>query len=134
MLRANAYASSLAGLADAVVDPFWAEFRAVADRENHPFGGEVRMGPCAVVRHGGVVILLTSRRTPPSDLGQWRSQGIDPEDLFAVVAKAATEYRDAYEPITAGAYVLSLPGPCFANLGRLPFRNVRRPVYPLDVL
>jgi microcystin degradation protein MlrC len=97
-------------------------------------GAEIYMGPCAVVRHGGVTILLTSRRTPPSDLGQWRSQGVDPEGFFAVGVKAATEHRDAYEPIAAAGYVLDLPGPCAANLGRLPFRSVRRPIYPLDGL
>jgi microcystin degradation protein MlrC len=99
-----------------------------------PYREEVRMGPCAVVRHGGVSVLLTSRRTPPFDLGQWRSQGVDPEDFFAVGVKAATEHRDAYGPIAAAGYVLDLPGPCAANLGRLPFRNVRRPIYPLDGL
>lgn len=29
-------------------------------------GKHIAMGPCAVVRHGGVTILLTSRKTPPS--------------------------------------------------------------------
>jgi microcystin degradation protein MlrC len=82
---------------------------------------EVRMGPCAVVRHGGVTILLTSR-----------SQDVDPEGFFAVGVEAATEHRDAYGPLAVAGYVLDLPGPCAANLGRLPFRNVRRPIYPLD--
>ena len=42
-------------------------------------GSHVSMGDSAVVRHGGVTILLTSKRLAPMDLGQWRSQGIDPE-------------------------------------------------------
>ena len=33
-------------------------------------GDRVNMGPCAVVRAGDVTVLLTSRRTPPFDLGQ----------------------------------------------------------------
>ncbi len=32
------------------------------------FSGQIHMGPCAVVRADGVSVLLTSRRTPPSDL------------------------------------------------------------------
>lgn len=44
-------------------------------------------------------MLLTSRRTPPFDLGQWRSQGVEPEDLFVVGVKAAIEHRPAYDPI-----------------------------------
>lgn len=99
-----------------------------------PSREEVRMGPCTVVRHGDVAVLLTSRRTPPLDLGQWRSQGIDPEDLFAIGVKASTEHRPAYDPIARASYTLDLPGPCAENLGRLPFENVTRPVYPLDEL
>lgn len=79
-------------------------------------------------------MLLTSRRAPPSDLAQWRSQGIDPEDLFVIAVKAATEHRRAYGPIARASYVLDLPGPCAENLRRLPFENVSRPIYPLDEL
>lgn len=79
----------------------------------------------------GVTVLLTSRRTPPFDLGQWRSQGIDPEELFAIGVKAAVEYRPAYDPIARASYKIDLPGPCAENLGRLPFGRVSRPIYPL---
>lgn len=96
--------------------------------------GSVDMGPCVLVRHGGVLVLLTSRRTPPFDLGQWRSQGVEPEELFAIGAKAAVEHRPAYGPIAKASYVLDLPGPCAENLKRLPFENVSRPIYPLDEL
>lgn len=111
-------------------------FKAEA-RTGLPVGsasGEFHMGPCAVVRHEGVRVLLTSRRTPSSDLAQWRSQGIDPENLFVIAVKAATEHRQAYLPIARASYALDLPGPCAENLGRLPFENVGRPIYPLDDL
>ena len=98
----------------------------------HVFGEQVDMGPCAVVRHGGVTVLLTSRRTPPLDLGQWRSQGVDPENLFVIGIKAAIEHRPAYAPIARVSYTVDLPGPSAENLGRLPFEHVSRPVYPLD--
>src|SRR5207245_2256456 len=52
-------------------------------------GSRIEMGPCAVVRHNGVSILLTSHPTAPFDLAQWRSQGIAPEALFAIGIKAA---------------------------------------------
>lgn len=94
----------------------------------------VDMGPCAVVRRGGVFILLTSRKTPPFDLGQWRSQGIDPEGLFAIDVKTAVEHRLAYAPIAKASYVVDVPGPCPEDLRCLPFANVGRPVYPLDEL
>lgn len=98
----------------------------------HIFGEQVDMGPCVVVRHEGVTVLLTSRRTPPFDLAQWRSQGIDPEELFAIGVKAAIEHRPAYDAIARASYTVDLPGPCAENLKRLPFERVSRPVYPLD--
>lgn len=92
----------------------------------------VEMGDCILVRHEGVTILLTSHRTVPFDLGQWRSQGVEPEDLFVIGVKAATERETAYGPIATASYALDLPGPSAGNLKRLPFENVARPVYPLD--
>ena len=47
------------------------------DRNSHlvgMMGVSIDMGPCVLVRHRGITILLTTRKTPPFDLGQWRSQ------------------------------------------------------------
>jgi len=64
-------------------------------------GSQFDMGPCAVVRHGGVQILLTSWKTPPFDLGQWRSQGIEPERLAVIGVKAAVAHRRVYDRLPA---------------------------------
>ncbi len=90
------------------------------------------MGPCAVVRHRGLTLLLTSRKTPPFDLGQWRSQGLEPRNFSLIGVKAAIAHRRAYDPIAAASYFVDTPGPCSGRLDRFPFRHLRRPVYPLD--
>jgi microcystin degradation protein MlrC len=97
-------------------------------------GSEIGMGPCAVVRHGGIKLLLTSIKTPPFDLGQWRSQGIAPEELSFVGVKAAVAHRQAYDPIAVASFTVATPGPCSSNLKAFPFKRVRRPIYPLDEL
>ncbi len=97
-------------------------------------GSRVEMGPCAVVRHRGLLILLTSRATAPFDLGQWRSQGIAPEKLFAIGVKAAVAHRQAYDPIARATLYVDTPGPCPSDLRTLPFQHIRRPVHPLDTL
>jgi microcystin degradation protein MlrC len=96
--------------------------------------GAVDMGPCSVVRHRGITVLLTSRRTPPVDLGQWRSQDVEPSEFFAVGVKASVEHRPAYGQIARASYTVDVPGPCPEDLRRLPFRQVDRPIYPLDDL
>jgi microcystin degradation protein MlrC len=84
------------------------------------------MGNCAVVRHAGIIILLTSNKTAPFDLGQWRSQGIDPERLNVIVVKAAVAHRAAYDPIAARSFTVDTPGPCGSDLGRLPYKLLTR--------
>lgn len=105
------------------------------DRHSHlasMYGIHIEMGPCAVVRHGGILLLLTSRKTPPFDLGQLRSQGIVPEELQVIGVKAAVAHRRAYDPIAKASYTVETPGPCTSDLRSFAYRRLRRPVYPLD--
>lgn len=105
------------------------------DRHSHlaaQFGERIDMGPCALVAHEGVRVLLTSQPTAPFDLGQWRSQGINPEELSVIGVKAAVGHRRAYDPIASASYTVDTPGPCAENLSRLPFRRVTKPIYPLE--
>lgn len=105
------------------------------DRQSHfagAFGLRVQMGACAVVRHKGVTILLTSIKTPPWDLGQWRSQGIEPKSLKLIGIKAAVAHRRAYDPIAASSHTVRTRGPCTSDLSALPYSRLRRPIFPLD--
>ena len=105
------------------------------DRQSHAAastGVQVDMGPSAVVRHGGLTILLTTRKTAPFDLGQWRSQGIEPESLDVIVVKAAVAHRRAYDRIMRASYTVETPGPCTSNPRLLDYRWLTRPTYPLD--
>jgi microcystin degradation protein MlrC len=95
-------------------------------------GRMIEMGPTAVVRHRGLTILLTSRRLAPMDLGQWRSQGIDPERLSVIGIKAAVGHRRAYDKIASASFTVKSRGPCTSDLTLLPYKNIRRPVFPLD--
>jgi microcystin degradation protein MlrC len=105
------------------------------DRHSHlasMCGVEIDMGACAVVQHAGIRVLLTSRKTPPFDLGQLRSQGIVPESLSVIGVKAAVAHRQAYDPIAKHSHTVNTLGPCTSSLCSLPFEQIRRPVYPLD--
>ena len=75
------------------------------DKNSHlvgSLGKIIHMGPSAVVKHRGLTILLTSKKLPPFDLGQWRSQGINPEELSMIGIKAAVGHRVAYGKIAVG--------------------------------
>ncbi len=94
-------------------------------------GDRFCMGSCAVVRHSGLTLLLTSIKTPPFDLGQWRSQGISPEHLSVIGVKAAVAHRRAYDPIVARMLWVDTPGPCSSNVRSFPYQHIRPPIYPL---
>lgn len=95
-------------------------------------GTRIRMGPCAVFEASGITLLLTSVKTPPFDLGQWRVAGIDPGGFRVIGVKAAVAHRQAYDRIASAHFTLDTPGPCQLDLRGVPYRRIRRPVFPLD--
>lgn len=88
-------------------------------------GSRADMGPCAVVENEQAIVLLTSRKMPPMDLGQLHSQGVRPEEANYVVVKAAVSHRDAYGPIARASFNVDSAGLCTSNLRRLPYRKLR---------
>jgi microcystin degradation protein MlrC len=118
------------------------------DRNSHlasMAGDSWDMGPCAVVRvvrrvqgpslpdgGAGIRVLITSHKTPPFDLAQWRSQGIVPEQARVIAVKAAVAHRRVYDPILRAHFTVETPGPCSGHLAGFPWRRVRRPIFPLD--
>lgn len=105
------------------------------DKQSHmaSMGGiYIDMGPSAVVQVGGTTILLTSRKTAPFDLGQLRSQGLEPKDFAVIGVKAAVAHKRAYDRISSTSFYVGTPGPCSSDLSSFPWRQVRRPVFPLD--
>jgi microcystin degradation protein MlrC len=103
------------------------------DKQSHMasmVGDFADMGDCALVRHAGILILLTSNKTAPFDLGQWRSQGIDPAQLNVIVIKAAVAHKRAYDPIAARSFWVDTPGPCSSNLKRFSYEHLRDGMWP----
>jgi microcystin degradation protein MlrC len=94
-------------------------------------GTHAEMGPCAVIENDQATILLSSRKMPPMDLGQFHSQGIRPEDANYVVVKAAVSHRDAYGPIARASFNVDSAGLCTSNLPRLPYRKLKGKVIAL---
>lgn len=105
------------------------------DRQSHlasMVGDRFDMGDCAVVQYEGITILLTSNRTPPMDLGQWLHVGVDTSRFSFVGIKAAVAHRRAWDPISRGNFWVATPGPCSSDLCQLPYKKIRRPIFPLD--
>lgn len=89
-------------------------------------------GLTAVVEADNSLVVLTSKRQTPFSLHQLFSLGIDPKSMQIIVVKAAIAYRAAYEPIAGKIIEVDTPGLTAVNPLHFSYRNVRRPLFPLD--
>lgn len=95
-------------------------------------GVPVDMGPTAVVRCGGVDVVLSTRKSLPGDQQQLRSLGIDPKRQKIIVVKAAVRWKGGFGPIARHAVYADTPGLGSVDLRRFEFHQIRRPIFPLD--
>ena len=95
-------------------------------------GCVTQMGRTAVVEAGNVQIVLTSLRTMPFDAEQLRCVGIEPTQQDIIVVKSAIAWKAAYGEIAQEVISVDSPGACPARVGRLSYRAMNRPLFPLD--
>jgi microcystin degradation protein MlrC len=89
-------------------------------------------GPSAVVRVGGTEILIVTIAQQMLDLQQFKSFGIEPESKRIIALKSMQHFRAAFEPIAGQVIVCDSGALCTLHYERLPYRNVPRPIFPLD--
>lgn len=95
-------------------------------------GVPVDLGPSALLQIEGVAVLVTSRAESPIDLNVFRFVGIDPASLQVIALKGKGHFRAAFEPIASQVVLVEGPGITGADLSRLPFQHLTRPIWPLD--
>jgi microcystin degradation protein MlrC len=89
-------------------------------------------GPTAVLAVEGIDILIVSLSSQILDLQQFQAFGIDPAAKSIVALKSMQHFRAAFEPIAAKVIVCDSGALCTTDLRRRPYRNVIRPIFPLD--
>jgi microcystin degradation protein MlrC len=95
-------------------------------------GVQVDLGRIAVVQCDSVQVLITERAETPIDLNIFRRHGIEPTALQVIGLKGKGHFRAAFEPIAEQIVLVEGPGITGADLSRLNFKHVRRPIWPLD--
>jgi microcystin degradation protein MlrC len=97
------------------------------------FGGTwASMGPSAVLQIGGIQLLVMTWPTYDYAYEQYASVGMDPRKAKFVGVKNMMNFRTGYRDIMKGFFVLDCPGPTPTDMRALPFRRVKRPIFPLD--
>ena len=68
------------------------------------------------------------------DLNVFRSVGIQPTDKSTLAVKSRNHFRAAYGPIARQTMLVDAGGIASMKLAELDYKNIPRPVWPLDEL
>ncbi len=91
------------------------------------------MGLAAVLRIGSVEVVVASNRFQAYDRQFFASQGIDPAAKRVVAVKSAHHFRAAFQPMAREVLVVDAAGITSPDPKKFSYRNVRRPIWPLDM-
>jgi microcystin degradation protein MlrC len=92
------------------------------------------MGKTATLKCDGFDIVFTSQICQFNFLYDWRNVGIEPTAKKILVIKSPVHYREHFEPIASKIIEVDTPGLSNPNLDQIPYKNVRRPMVPLQKL
>lgn len=95
-------------------------------------GVAVNTGPTALLKVGGVEIVVTSKHHEPWDLGIFTNNGIDPRERHYLLLKSRIHYRAGFAPLAVETIRCDGVGVTTSDNSLLRFEEVRRPIYPLD--
>ncbi|MCB2130492.1 MAG: M81 family metallopeptidase [Rhodobacteraceae bacterium] len=89
-------------------------------------------GATAILKVGGTEILIVTEREQMLDQQQLRAFGIDPTTRRTLALKSMQHFRAAFEPLAGKVIVCDSGALSTPQMSRRPYRNVRRPIWPLD--
>ncbi len=95
-------------------------------------GVRVNMGRAAVFDTGRAEIVVIDRHHEPWDIGCLASLGIDPAAKRYIMLKSRVHWRAGFWPIARHVVPCAGPGVTTSDYSLLPYRKLRRPIYPLD--
>jgi microcystin degradation protein MlrC len=101
-------------------------------RDKGTEGLTIRMGPTAVLAIGSIRLLVRTQPSTEWDTAMYLSQGLDPREAALVFVKSPSHFRASFGPLAARILLADTPGTTCADMRRIPFRHVTRPLYPLD--
>lgn len=97
-------------------------------------GRTLDMGPAALVAVGGIRVVVTTHRHQALDPMFFETFGIDLTRLRSLVVKSRGHFRAAFDEIFPDDRIIEVdvPGLTTPVSKNVPWRNLPRPIYPLD--
>lgn len=91
-----------------------------------------RIGTTVLLTIGGVEVIVSEKRHQAWDVQIFRANGIEPAEKSVLVVKSSLHFRASYSKIAKKIIDVNLPGIAPADPKMLDYKNVRRPIFPLD--
>lgn len=95
-------------------------------------GMPVDLGRCAVLETPRMTLLVSEGRVEALDPLQYRIFGLEPTRFRTIILKSKTNHRPAFLPLAAANIDCHGPGVATLDLHSLDWKQVRRPIFPLD--
>jgi microcystin degradation protein MlrC len=92
------------------------------------------LGPSALLRIGGVRVAVVTLRRQLAEPRMMESLGVDLRAVRSLVVKSRGHFRAGFDDIWSDDRIIEVdvPGLTTVVLDRVPWREVPRPIYPLD--
>jgi microcystin degradation protein MlrC len=96
-------------------------------------GTDQNMGKTVVlIINKNIYLVITELKAMTVDPEQFISIGILPEEMKVIIVKSISDFKANYGAFAKEIIMLSTPGPCSSDLLGLPFKNIKRPMFPWD--
>lgn len=95
-------------------------------------GLEVNLGKTAVLKTPALELMLCEQRWEPYDAGCFTHAGIDLAEKHYILIKSRQHFRAGFESIASHIVLAAGPGVCNSDYQQYSFRNLNRPIFPLD--
>ena len=90
------------------------------------------MGLTVVLKIGNIYVVVFERLGPGHDPIIYSAVGLDPKKAKILIAKSIVDFREGYKDVAKRFLLGEAPGLCPSNLRSLKWKNVPRPIFPLD--
>ena len=88
-------------------------------------GARMELGAMALLRLGGVKVVVASRKLQAADQSCFRHLGVEPAEQKILALKSSVHFRADFEPIAEDILVVAAPGPNPLDHNQLDYKNLR---------
>jgi microcystin degradation protein MlrC len=87
-------------------------------------GSRMQLGPMALLKHGGVRVVVASRKQQAADQAMLRHLGVEPAEQKILVLKSSVHFRADFGPLAAEILIAAAPGANIADPQALSYKHL----------